>query len=65
MDNTLERVLLELVIKLIEDDKQDPLVPGRILSEEAAFDIAVEMLQESLNYHTLKGCKQKVGPIDY
>ena len=65
MDNTLERVLLEMVVKLIEDDKQDPLVPGKILSEEAAFDIAVEMLQESLNYHTLKECKRVVGPIDY
>ena len=65
MDNTIERVILELVIKLIEDDKKDPLVPGRPLEEGTAFDIAIEMLQESLGYHTLKNCKNKVGEIDY
>tara|TARA_R110001592_G_scaffold172668_2_gene411143 strand:+ start:296 stop:493 length:198 start_codon:yes stop_codon:yes gene_type:complete len=65
MDNTIERVILELVIKLIEDDKKDPLVPGKPLEEDTAFDIAIEMLQESLGYHTLKNCKNKVGEIDY
>ena len=65
MENTLEKVLLDLVIVLVEDDKKDPLDPNSPLSEEHAFDIAVEMLEESLSYYTLKGCKEKVGPIDY
>lgn len=65
MENTLEKVLLELVIVLVEDDKKDPLDPNSPLSEDHAFDIAVEMLSESLNTFTLKGCKEKVGPINY
>tara|TARA_Y100000310_G_scaffold286183_1_gene310132 strand:- start:70 stop:267 length:198 start_codon:yes stop_codon:yes gene_type:complete len=65
MENTLEKVLLDLVIVLVEDDKKDPLDPKSPLTEEVAFDLAVEMLQESLNSYTLKGCQDRVGPINY
>jgi len=63
--NGIERIILDLVITLIEDDKKDPLVNAEPLSEDDAFDIAIEMLQESLDYHTLKECKKTIGSTDY
>ena len=40
-------------------DKDDPI------SEEDAFDLTLEQLEDSLPYYTLKGCKEVVGDIDY
>ena len=52
---------MEHVIYMIEraKDKGDPI------SEEDAFDLTIEQLEESLSYYTLKGCKDVVGEIDY
>jgi hypothetical protein len=61
----MEKIILELIIVLMEDDKKDPLDPSNPLTEEVAFDLAVEMLAESLNSYTLKGCQSKVGPINW
>ena len=60
MENTLERVIMESVIYMMENaDKDDPI------SEEDAFDLTLEQLEDSLPYYTLKGCKEVVGDIDY
>jgi hypothetical protein len=65
MDNTIEKVLLDLTVKLVEDDKRDPLDKNVPLTEAVAFDVAVEMLQESLAYQTLASCEKKAGPVNY
>ena len=65
MDNTIEKVLLDLTVKLVEDDKRDPLDKNVPLTEVVAFDVAVEMLQESLAYQTLANCEKKAGPVNY
>tara|TARA_R110002051_G_C8564389_1_gene474741 strand:+ start:370 stop:555 length:186 start_codon:yes stop_codon:yes gene_type:complete len=61
MDNTLERVIMEDVIYMMERAKDK----GEPLSEEDAFDLTIEQLEETLSYYTLKGCKEVVGNIDY
>ena len=61
MDNTLERVIMEDVIYMRERAKDK----GEPLSEEDAFDLTIEQLEETLSYYTLKGCKEVVGNIDY
>ena len=61
MDNTLERVIMESVIYMMESAKDK----GDSISEEDAFDLTIEQLEESLSYYTLKECKDVVGDIDY
>ena len=44
---------------LLEEDVKDPLDPENPLTEEEAFDVAVEMLQECLNMYTLESVKKE------
>ena len=44
---------------LLEEDAKDPLDPENPLTEQEAFDVAVEMLQECLNMFTLESVKNE------